>query len=84
MQTVSMIVLVLYLNGSPIEFLGHTERADGTWARVTIGECLSYKRVLKRNGWKDNASKTTRYSCEERTVKVGPNYEGKEIVKGLK
>ena len=80
MQIVTMIVLVLYLNGSPIEFLGHTERADGTWARITVGECLSYKRTLKRN---DNASKTTRYSCEERTVKVGPNYEGKEIVKGL-
>lgn len=82
-MTVSMIVLVLYLNGSAIEFLGHTERSDGTWARLTVGECLSYKRTLKRNGWRDNASGTTRYSCEKRTVKVGPNYEGKEIVKGL-
>lgn len=83
MQIVTMIVLVLYLNGSPIEFLGHTERADGNWHRLSIGECLAFKRTLRRNGWRDNASKTTRYSCEERTVKVGPNYEGKEIVKGL-
>jgi len=83
MQTLTMIVLILYLNGSPIEFLGHTERADGTWARVTISECLSYKRTLKRAGWKDSASGTTRYACEKREVKVGPNYEGKEIVKEL-
>lgn len=83
MQTVTMIVLILYLNGSPIEFLGHTESADGTWQKLTIGNCLAYKRTLRRNGFKGNASGTTRYTCEKRKVKVGPNYEGKEIVKEL-
>ncbi len=82
MQTVTMIVLVLYLNGSPIEFMGHHETANG-WERMGISGCLAMKRTLRRNGFKSNASGTTRYSCESRKVKVGPNYEGKEIVKEL-
>jgi len=82
MKIVTMIVLVLYLDGSPIEFMGHHETANG-WERMGISGCLAMKRTLKRNGWKDNESGTTRYACESRSVKVGPNYEGKEIVKGL-
>jgi len=82
MQIVTMIVLVLYVNGSPIEFMGHHETANG-WERMGIAGCLTTKRTLRRNGFRSNASGTTRYSCESRKVKVGPNYEGKEIVKEL-
>jgi hypothetical protein len=82
METVTMIVLVLYLTGSPIEFMGHHETANG-WERMGIAGCLTMKRTLRRNGFKSNAAGTTRYSCESRKVKVGPNYEGKEIVKEL-
>ena len=82
MKIVTMIILVLYLDGNPIEFMGHHETSNG-WERMGMSGCLKMKRTLKRNGWKDNTSGTTRYVCEKRSVKVGPNYENKEIVKGL-
>ena len=48
----TMMILVLYLNGSVIEFMGHHETSVG-WERMGMSGCLQMKRTLKRNGWKD-------------------------------
>ena len=45
---ITMMVLVLYLNGSIIEFMGHHETENG-WERIGIAGCLQMKRTLKRN-----------------------------------
>ena len=67
-----MMVLVLYLNGSIIEFMGHHETENG-WERIGIAGCLQMKRTLKRNGWKDNLDGSTRYACERRKVELKTN-----------
>jgi len=80
---ISMIVLVLYLNGSVIEFMGHHE-TDSGWERMGMAGCLQMKRTLKRNGWKDTQSGLTRYACEKRGVELRTNWEGNEIVASIK
>ena len=79
----SMIVLVLYLNGSVIEFMGHHE-TDSGWDRMGMAGCLQMKRTLKRNGWKDNLDGSTRYACEKRDVELRINCEGNEVVASIK
>ena len=78
-----MFVLVLYLNGGIIEFMGHHENSEGEWVEMGVPGCLAMKRSLSRNGWKDSESGETRYSCEKKKVEVGDNWEGREVVKKL-
>ena len=82
-MNITMIILVLYLNGSVIEFMGHQEQGVNGWVRMGMSGCLEMKRTLKRNGWKDNNEGTTRYACEKRTVELKDNWEGKEIVASI-
>ena len=42
--------------------------------------CLSMKRTLKRNGWRDSDSVDTRYSCERRKVLVETDGQGRARV----
>ena len=77
-----MFVLILYLNGGIIEFMGHHGK-DGEWVEMGVPGCLAMKRTLSRNGWKDSDSGETRYSCEKKKVEVGDNWEGREVVKKL-
>ena len=79
---ITIIILILYLNGSIIEFMGHHETDDG-WERMGMSGCLQMKRTLKRNGWKDTESGNTRYACEHRTVELKTNWEGNEIVASI-
>ena len=82
---ITMIVLVLYLNGSVVEFMGHHETGSG-WERMGIAGCLQLKRTLKRNGGKGNLDGTTRYACERRKValkiKWGGNEDGARLIDG--
>ena len=77
-----MFVLILYLNGGIIEFMGHHEK-DGEWVEMGVPGSLAMKRTLSGNGWKDSESGETRYSCEKKKVEVGDNWEGREVVKKL-
>ena len=77
-----MFVLILYLNGGIIEFMGNHEK-DGEWVEMGVPGCLAMKRTLSRNGWNDSDSGETRYSCEKKKVEVGDNWEGREVVKKL-
>ena len=83
MVTKIMFILILYLNGSPIEFMGHHENSEGQWVEMKISGCLNLKRTLSRNGWKDSASGETRYSCEKHKVAVEDNWEGREVVRKI-
>ncbi|HCV01962.1 MAG TPA: hypothetical protein DG048_04890 [Pseudoalteromonas sp.] len=74
------IVLVFFLNGAPIEFMGHYESANGSWQRMQVQNCLKVKRQLKRHGWSQPVTGSARYSCEMRNVTYGKSYDGKEIV----
>ena len=76
----SMFVLLLYLNGNVIEFMGHHE-VDGQWVEMGVPGCLAMKRTLSRNGWKDSQNGETRYSCEKHKVAVENNWEGREVVR---
>jgi len=79
----TMFVLMLFLNGSVIEFMGHHENEQGEWVEMGVAGCLQVKRTLSRNGWKDNAHTDTRYACEKRKVAVEDNWEGREVVKKI-
>jgi len=52
----------------------------GEWVEVDVSGCLSMKRTLKRNGWKDLISSKTRFTCEKRTVGLQTNHEGNIVV----
>ena len=84
MVTKVMFILMLYLNGSVIEFMGHWEDpSTGEWTELGVPGCLSMRRSLERNGWKDSASGETRYACERHTVAVEDNWEGREVVRKI-
>ena len=51
-----MFVLLLYMNDNLKEWMGHYENDSGEWVEMGMSGCLSMKRTLKRNGWKDTAS----------------------------
>ena len=78
----TMFILMLYLNGNVIEFMGHHE-VNGEWVEMGVPGCLAMKRTLSRNGWKDSASGETRYSCEKHDVMVEDNWEGREVVRKI-
>ena len=80
---VTIMVLVLYINDVPKEFMGHHENSAGKWVEMGMGGCLKMKRNLKRNGWKDSYTGRTRFACEKHKVEVGPNYEGLAVVKKI-
>ena len=76
-----MYVLLLYINDNLKEYMGHWENhCTVQWVEMGMSGCLSMKRTLKRNGWKDTASGKTRFACEERTVELKTNREGNIVV----
>ena len=76
-----MFVLLLYINNDIKEYMGHWENpTTGEWVEMGMSGCLSMKRTLKRNGWKDTASGKTRFTCEKRSVELKLNKEGKPVV----
>ena len=79
----TIMVLVLYINDVPKEFMGHHENSAGKWVEMGMGGCLKMKRNLKRNGWKDSYTGRTRFACEKRKVEIGPTWEKLLVVKKL-
>ena len=75
-----MFVLLLYMNDNLKEWMGHYENDSGEWGEMGMSGCLSMKRTLKRNGWKDTASGKTRFTCEKRSGELKLNKEGKPVV----
>ena len=59
----TMFILMLFLDGNLIEYMGHHENEQGEWVEMGVPGCLSMKRTLARNGWKDSDSGQTRYAC---------------------
>ena len=72
----TLLVLVLYINDVPKEWMGHHENTAGKWVEMGMGGCLKMKRTLKRNGWKDSYTGKTRFACEKHEVALGLNHEG--------
>ena len=77
----TMFILMLFLDGNLIEYMGHHENEQGEWVEMGVPGCLSMKRTLARNGWKDSDSGQTRYACEKHKVAVEENWEGREVVR---
>jgi len=76
-----MFVLLLYINDNLKEYMGHWENpSTGEWVEMGMSGCLSMKRTLKRNGWKDSVTGKTRFTCEEREVELRVDHEGKIVV----
>ena len=75
----TMFILMLFLDGNLIEYMGHHENEQGEWVEMGVPGCLSMKRTLARNGWKDSDSGQTRYACEKHKVAVEDNWEGREV-----
>jgi len=76
-----MFVLLLYINDELKEYMGHWENpATGQWVEMGMSGCLSMKRTLKRNGWKDSTTGKTRFTCEKRTVELKTDREGKIVI----
>ena len=80
---VTLLVLVLYINDIPKEWMGHHENKNGEWVEMGMGGCLKMKRTLKRNGWKDSYTGKTRFVCEKHEVELGLNHEGLIVVKKI-
>ena len=78
----TIMVLVLYINDVPKEFMGHHE-VKGQWVEMGMRGCLQMKRTLKRNGWKDSYTGATRFACEKHEVEIGPNWENLLVVKKI-
>ena len=79
----TMFILMLFLNGYFIEYMGHYENEKGEWVEMGGRGCLQVKRTLSRNGWKDNADTNTRYAGEKHEVAVEDNWEGREVVRKI-
>ena len=79
----TLLVLVLYINDVPKEWMGHHENTAGKWVEMGMGGCLTMKRTLKRNGWKDSYTGKTRFVCEKHEVELGLNHEGLIVVKKI-
>ena len=77
----TMFILMLFLDGNLIEFMGHHENEKGEWVEMGVPGCLAMKRTLARNGWKDSTSGQTRYASEKHKVAVEDNWEGREVVR---
>ena len=79
----TLLVLVLYINDVPKEWMGHHENTAGKWVEMGMGGCLKMKRTLKRNGWKDSYTGKPRFVCEKHEVELGLNHEGLIVVKKI-
>ena len=79
----TLMVLVLYINDVPKEWMGHHENKNGEWVEMGLSGCLQMKRNLKQNGWKDSYTGRTRFACEKHEVELGPNHEGLIVVKKI-
>ena len=79
----TLLVLVLYINDVPKEWMGHHENTAGKWVEMGMGGCLKMKRTLKRNGWKDSYTGKTRFVCEKHEVELGLNHEKVIVVKKI-
>ena len=79
----TIMVLVLYINDVPKEWMGHHENKNGEWVEMGLSGCLQMKRTLKRNGWKDSYTGKTRFTCEKHEVELGINHEGVIVVKKI-
>ena len=79
----TLLVLVLYINDVPKEWMGHHENTACKWVEMGMGGCLKMKRTLKRNGWKDSYTGKTRFVCEKHEVELGLNHEGLIVVKKI-
>ena len=79
----TLLVLVLYINDVPKEWMGHHENTAGKWVEMGMGGCLKMKRTLKRNGRKDSYTGKTRFVCEKHEVELGLNHEGLIVVKKI-
>ena len=78
----TIMVLVLYINDVPKEFMGHHE-VKGKWVEMGMRGCLQMKRTLKRNGWKDSFTGKTRFVCAKHKVELGLNHEDVIVVKKI-
>ena len=76
---VTLMVLVLYINDVPKEWMGHHENSAGQWVEMGMSGCLK----MKRNGWKDSYTGKTRFACEKHEVQLGENHEGVIVVKKI-
>ena len=79
----TIMVLVLYINDVPKEFMGHHENKNGKWVEMGLSGCLQMKRTLKRNGWKDSFTGKTRFVCAKHKVELGLNHEDVIVVKKI-
>jgi len=77
------MVLVLYINDVPKEWMGHHENKNGEWVEMGLSGCLQMKRTLKRNGWKDSFTGKTRFVCAKHKVELGLNHEDVIVVKKI-
>ena len=79
----TIMVLVLYFNDVPKEWMGHHENKNGEWVEMGLSGCLQMKRTLKRNGWKDSFTGKTRFVCAKHKVELGLNHEDVIVVKKI-
>ena len=79
----TIMVLVLYINDVPKEWMGHHENKNGEWVEMGLSGCLQMKRTLKRNGWKDSFTGKTRFVCSKHKVELGLNHEDVIVVKKI-
>ena len=79
----TIMVLVLYINDVPKEWMGHHENKNGEWVEMGLSGCLQMKRTLKRNGWKDSFTGKTRFVCAKHKVELGLNHEDVIVVKKI-
>ena len=75
----TLFILILYMKGVPLEYKGHLD-VRGQWQELGMAGCLSVKRTLKRNGWRDTDGSGARYSCERRKVYVETGSDGRHRV----
>ena len=79
----TIMILVLYINDVPKEWMGHHENKNGEWVEMGLSGCLQMKRTLKRNGWKDSFTGKTRFVCAKHKVEHGLNHEDVIVVKKI-
>ena len=75
----TLFVLLLYINGEVKEHMAFWENPETTeWVEMGMSGCLSMRRTLKRQGWRD--SEGGRYACEKRVVETRIDFEEKKVI----
>ena len=67
-----MFVLMLFLNGNLIEFMGHHENEKGEWVEMGVPGCLAMKRTLSRTPCELHATPQKYIGQKERAKTVEP------------